>query len=99
MDEIRHLRPVITYPLQGSYSYERHEGPEILCQRCVNDRHIEEWIEHSLQLVRPYTQGRLRSYMVWTYLVKITIKWNKQSRGVCDDVRQASAYEEKRPVE
>lgn len=28
MDEIRQLRPVITYPLQDPYSYETHEEPE-----------------------------------------------------------------------
>ncbi|MCL6597916.1 MAG: hypothetical protein K6T81_04180 [Alicyclobacillus macrosporangiidus] len=59
MDEIRQLRPVITYQLQGPYSYETHEEPELTFQRYVNDRDIEEWFEHALQLVRPYTQVRL----------------------------------------
>lgn len=52
-------RPIITYQLQGQYSYERETEPEIEYLRFIAEKPIDEWIEHALQLVIPYTHVRL----------------------------------------
>jgi len=57
--EISELRPTITYQLGGPYSYERHTEPDVEYFRYLNGRDVNEWLEHALQLVRPYTQVRL----------------------------------------
>ena len=49
------MQPVFTYQLQGPYSYERIDEPEIMYERYVRDELIDEWLEHCLQNVIPYT--------------------------------------------
>lgn len=59
------MNPVMVYQLQGAYSYERIEDPEIKYERYIKDEVIESWIEHCLQNVIPYTH------------IKITIEVSK----------------------
>jgi hypothetical protein len=53
------LIPVFIFQLQGPYSYERIDEPEIIYERFVKDELIDAWLEHVLQNVIPYTHVRI----------------------------------------
>lgn len=53
------MTPVFIFQLQGPYSYERIDEPEIIYERYVKDELIDEWLEHVLQNVLPHTQVRI----------------------------------------
>jgi hypothetical protein len=49
-------KPTITYQLKGPFSYEHHDGEY---ERYIGYRNIDEFVEHSLQIVTPYTTVRI----------------------------------------
>lgn len=55
----KQIKPVITYRLQGPYSYERITEPDIEYVRSIREKEINEWLEHAFQLIVPYSHVRL----------------------------------------
>jgi hypothetical protein len=51
--------PYITHVLQGPYFYERKEGSDVGYDYFIDDEAIDEWLEHALKHVLPYTYVRL----------------------------------------